>query len=132
MNKLYQKNELFFAILWIVVYVIAFSAGDSFSASVGVEKSVTVLIGAVLTAVLVLWLRKNGLFAEYGLCPSKVAASKLLYYVPLILLATVNLWFGVTMNLSPLETGLYIIAMFFVGLLEESRIMYKSYYQRYQ
>lgn len=83
MNKLYQKNELFFAILWIVVYVIAFSAGDRFSASVGVEKSVTVLIGAVLTAVLVLWLRKNGLFAEYGLCPSKVAASKLLYYVPL-------------------------------------------------
>ena len=46
MNKLYQKNELFFVILWIVVYVIAFSAGDSFSASVGVEKSVTVLIGA--------------------------------------------------------------------------------------
>ena len=119
MNKLYQKNELLFAILWIVVYVIAFSAGDNLSASVGVEKSVTVLVGAVLTAVLVLWLRKTDLFTEYGLCLSKVPASKLLYYVPLVLLATVNLWFGVTMNLSPLETGLYIIAMFFVGFLEE-------------
>lgn len=119
MNKLYQKNELLFAILWIVVYVIAFSAGDSFSANLGVEKSITALIGVVLTAVLVLWLRKNGLFAEYGLCPSKVPASKLLYYVPLVLLATVNLWFGVTMNLRPLETGLYITSMFFVGFLEE-------------
>ena len=59
MNKLYQKNELLFAILWIVVYVIAFSAGDSFSASVGVEKSVTVLIGAVLTALLMMWIFKR-------------------------------------------------------------------------
>ncbi len=119
MNSLYQKNELLFAILWIVVYVIAFSAGDSFSASFGVEKSVTVMVGGVMTAVLVIWLRHNGLLAEYGLCPSKVPAGKLLYYLPLVLLASVNLWFGVTMNLTVLETGLYIIAMFFVGFLEE-------------
>lgn len=119
MNRLYQKNELLFAILWIIVYVIGFSAGDHFSAHFGIEKLVTVLVGAVLTAILLLWLYRNGLARDYGLCPSKVPAGKLLYYLPLVLLASVNLWFGVTMNLSLLETGCYIIAMFFVGLLEE-------------
>ena len=119
MNKLYQKSELLFAIIWIIVYVIAFSAGDSLSVSLGMEKLVTVLVGVVLTAVLVLWLRQNGLFTEYGLCPSKVPSHKVLFYLPLVLLASVNLWFGVAMNLSTLETGLYIIAMFFVGFLEE-------------
>lgn len=119
MNKIYQKSQLLFAILWIVVYVIAFSAGDSLSVSFGVEKSVTVLVGGVLTAVLAAWICRNGLTEEYGLCPSKVPAGRLLYYLPLALLSSVNLWFGVTMNLTVLETGLYIIAMFFVGILEE-------------
>lgn len=119
MNKLYQRNQLLFAILWIVVYVIAFSAGDNLSASFGVEKSVTVLVGCVLTAMLAAWIYRNDLSKEYGLCPSKVPAGRLLYYLPLMLLASVNLWFGVTLNLTVLETVLYIIAMFFVGFLEE-------------
>ena len=119
MNRLYQKNELLFAIVWIIIYVIALSMGDSLSASVGVEKSITAIVGGVLTAILVFWLHQNGHFADYGLCPSKVPAGKLFYYMPLILLASVNLWFGVTLNLTPVETGLYIISMFFVGFLEE-------------
>lgn len=119
MNKLYQKNQLLFAILWIVVYVIAFSAGDNLSASFGVEKAVTVLVSGVLTTVLVLWIYRNGLSEEYGLCPSKVPAGKMLYYLPLALLTSVNLWFGVTLNLTVLESTLYMIAMFFVGFLEE-------------
>lgn len=119
MNQLYQKNPLLFAVFWIVVYVVSFSAGDSLSASFGVEKSVTVIVGGVLTAVLAGWIYRNGLTEEYGFCPSKVPAGKMLYYLPLVLLASVNLWFGVTMNLSALETMLYIIAMLFVGFLEE-------------
>ncbi len=66
MNKLYQKSPLLFAILWIVVYVVAFSAGDHFSATFGVEKSVTVIVGGVLTTVLVCWIFRNSLAAAYG------------------------------------------------------------------
>jgi len=119
MNRLYQKHELLFAIIWIIIYVVALSMGDSLSADVGVEKSITVIVGGVLTAILAFWLYQNGHSADYGLCPSKVPAGRLLYYLPLVLLASVNLWFGVTLNLTPLETGLYIISMFFVGFLEE-------------
>jgi membrane protease YdiL (CAAX protease family) len=43
----------------------------------------------------------------------------MLYYIPLLLLLTANLWYGVALNQSPLETVLYILAMFCVGFLEE-------------
>jgi len=119
MNRIYRNNPLLFAILWIVVYVIALSIGDNLSSNLGIEKSVTVVIAGILTTALILWLKRNDLIKEYGLCPSKVPAGRLLCYLPLVLLASINLWFGVTMNLTLLETGLYIISMFFVGFLEE-------------
>ena len=119
MNRIYRNHPLLFAILWIVVYVIALSIGDNLSRNLGIEKSVTVVIAGVLTTALILWLKRNDLTREYGLCPSKVPAGRLLCYLPLVLLASVNLWFGVTWNLTPLETGCYIMAMFFVGFLEE-------------
>ena len=43
----------------------------------------------------------------------------MLYYIPLLVLLTANLWYGVTINMSPLETVLYILSMFCVGFLEE-------------
>ena len=64
-------------------------------------------------------LRKNGLTEKYGLCKPKLPAASMLYYIPLLVLLTANLWYGVAMNMSPLETVLYILAMFCVGFLEE-------------
>ena len=43
----------------------------------------------------------------------------MLFYAPLFILLTANLWYGAAMNLSPLETVLYILSMFCVGFLEE-------------
>ena len=43
----------------------------------------------------------------------------MLFYIPLIVLLTVNLWYGVAMNTSPLEMVLYILSMLCVGFLEE-------------
>ena len=36
MKKFYEKNELTFAILWIVAYVVLFSLADSLSQSTGI------------------------------------------------------------------------------------------------
>jgi membrane protease YdiL (CAAX protease family) len=73
----------------------------------------------VLSVVLLFFLKKNGLFEEYGLCRSKISAKKMLFYLPLVALLTANVWNGVTLNYQPLETVLYILAMFCVGFLEE-------------
>lgn len=119
MNSLYKKNGLLFAIVWIVVYVIGLSVADNVSVSIGIEKSVTVIVCFLMTAIVYTWIKKNDLSEVYGLCKCKVEAKKLLYYIPLMLMASVNLWFGIAFNLSGIETVLYILSMLMVGFLEE-------------
>ena len=45
MKKLYEKSKLGFAVTWIIAYCVLISAGDALSAMLGVEKSVTLVIG---------------------------------------------------------------------------------------
>ena len=118
-KKLYEKSEIWFAIAWIVAYVVLASAGDNISAHLGCRKIVTLPILLAMSAGLYLFVRKNGLTEKYGLCSPKLPAAKMLYYIPLLLLLTANLWYGVAMNMSPLETVLYVLSMFCVGFLEE-------------
>ena len=61
---------------------------------------------------------KEGL-KKYGISVPNVSASKFLFYIPLAVLVSCNLWFGVTLNYSVTETVLYIVSMFGVGFLEE-------------
>lgn len=119
LKNLYDKSRIWFAVLWIIVYCVLMSAGDSLSALIGIEKSVTVIIGLTLSLILILFLRKNGLFESYGICASKVSALSMLYYLPVAIMLTTNLWYGVKANYGALETALYILAMFCVGFLEE-------------
>ena len=119
MNRLYKKNELLFAIIWIVIYVFGLSVADNLSKTLGMEKIMTVVVSILLSVILFVWMQNNDLFCKYGLCRSQIPASKMLYYIPLILMISVNLWYGVSMNLSIAETVFYIISMLAVGFLEE-------------
>ena len=119
LKKLYEKSELWFALAWIVAYVVLASVGDNISADLGIDKIVTLPILIAMSGILYFFVRKNGLTEKYGLCSPKLPAAKMLYYIPLLLLLTANLWYGVALNQSPLETVLYILAMFCVGFLEE-------------
>ena len=118
-NRLYKKNELLFAIVWIAIYVLGLSAADNLSKMLGMEKIITVIVSILLSAILFVWIKNNGLFYKYGLCGSRIPASKMLYYIPMILMISVNLWYGISMNLSVAETLFYIISMLAVGFLEE-------------
>lgn len=119
MKKLYEKTELGFALLWIGAYCLLMSLGDSLSQSLGVEKSVTLPVALVLSGLLFVFIRKNGLSERYGLCKAAVPASGVMLYLPLLLLLTVNLWHGFVMNLTVAEAVLYILTMLLVGFLEE-------------
>ena len=118
-KKLYGKSEIWFAVAWIIAYVILASTGDNISAVLGIEKIVTLPILIAMSAILYFFVRKNGLTEKYGLCKPQLPAAKMLFYAPLFILLTANLWYGAAMNLSPLETVLYILSMFCVGFLEE-------------
>ena len=119
LKKLYEKSEIWFAVAWIIGYVVLASTGDNISADLGIGKIVTLPILIAMSLSLYFFVRKNGLTEKYGLCKPRLPASKMLYYIPLLVLLTANLWYGVAMNMSPLETVLYILSMFCVGFLEE-------------
>lgn len=119
LKKLYDKSKIWFAVAWIILYCVLLSLGDSISAIIGVEKAVTLPIGILLSAVLLLFLKKNRLFEAYGICASKATARSMLYYLPVAVMLTANLWYGVTLNYGLAETLLYILSMFCVGFLEE-------------
>ncbi len=119
LKKLYEKSQIMFAVAWIIAYVVLASMGDHISADLGIDKVVTLPILIAMSAILYFFVRKNGLMEKYGLCKPKLPAAKMLYYIPLLVLLTANLWYGIALNQSPLETVLYILAMFCVGFLEE-------------
>ena len=119
LEKLYRKSEIWYAIVWIIAYVVFASLGDNLSAEIGVLKIITLPILLVLSMVLFIFVVKNGLSVKYGLCKPQLPSNQMLYYIPLIVLLTANLWYGVALNTSILETILYILSMFCVGFLEE-------------
>lgn len=119
MKKLYEKSEIWFAVIWIIAYVILFSAADSLSESLGVLKSVNAPLGVLLSVILFVWIRKNGLSEKYGLIPFKGNPKNYLYFIPLLLIMSVSLWNGVTLKFSAVESALRVLSMIGVGFLEE-------------
>ncbi len=119
MKKLYEKSELTFSIIWIVVYCVFMSLADDLSERTGVKNSVSLPIALVLSALLLVFVKRNGLMKRYGLCKSEVSAKKMLYYIPPGVMLLANLMFGVRLNMSVTETVLYMLSMLCVGFLEE-------------
>lgn len=119
MNRLYSKNQITFAIVMIVIYVVGSSLAESISDSLGVTKLITVIFHLVFTAVILRWIKKNGIMKEYGLVLPQYNLKAAGFFVPLILVAGADLIVGIKMNFSVFETVLYVVSMLCVGFLEE-------------
>lgn len=119
LKKLYQKSEIWFAVVWIVAYCVLMSVGDGLSAMVGVEKSVTLAVAIALSVVLLLFLKNSNLMQRYGLCLPQKSAKQMLFYLPIVAMLTANLWHGLAINYSAVESVLYVLSMLCVGFLEE-------------
>ena len=119
MKRLYEKDSLTFSLILIGLYVISFSLADGLSSMLGTEKLITGPFSVVVTIMLLLWLKKYGLMERYGLGKVKIPYGRYLYFLPLLLLVSTNLWGGVTLRYSIPETVLYVISMIGVGILEE-------------
>ena len=77
------------------------------------------VICIILTLIVYLWIRKHNLKEKYGLCSFDVNVKEYLYFIPLVFLASTNLWWGFKLNLTVAESALYVISMLCVGFLEE-------------
>lgn len=119
MKRLYEKSELTFSIVWIVLYCGLMSVADGVSDGIGITKIISFPVALLMSVILLLFIKKNGLSEKYGLCRPKTTAKEMLYYIPLSLLLLANVMFGVRLNLSVGETVLYMLTMLCVGFLEE-------------
>lgn len=119
MNKLYEKNELTFAIVWIVVYCVLQSLANPLNKMIDIEYAASAAFCILQVIVLLIFIYKNNLYEKYGLCKPIVSARYFLYYVPLFILASSNLWDGIAIHCSLAETISRIVCMLCVGFLEE-------------
>ena len=119
MRKLYEKNELIFALVWIAIYVVGTSVAEALSETIGVRKLVSAGFHIVLTAVLFLWVRRNGLTEKYGLFLPRYRLAHALFFVPLVLVCLYKVVFSPAFRFSAAETALYVVSMLGVGFLEE-------------
>lgn len=119
LNSLYKKSELYFALMWIGIYCVANSLANPISEAIGVDSLTTLIFNLILTVILFMWINKKGLAKYYGLCNTNVSAGRFLWYIPLVLFMSHNLWFGFAKNLPTLDTVCYILSMLCVGFLEE-------------
>ena len=119
LEKLYKKSEVWFAVVFIIAYVV----GDSFlieaSESAGIEMIYTIPYNLLLLGIMFAFIWKNHLSEYYGINKVKCKARKLLYYVPLVIIATVNIWFGVSFKMGLIATVVYFAAMIITGIVEE-------------
>lgn len=119
LDRVYAKNKLTFALVWIGIYCLINSLANLLSETIGIDSSVTCVANGILSVWLFHWIRKKGLLHYYGLCKSQLPASKFLWYLPLVLFASTNLWLGIGQNLPLLDAVCYILSMLCVGFLEE-------------
>ena len=108
MKKLYEKSELTFAIIWIVLYCVLQSVANPLNKLIGIEYSASAVFCILQTIVLLVFILKNKLQKRYGLCKSPVPAWRFLFYLPLLILASGNLWNGVKHFLQKYSSLLYI------------------------
>jgi len=115
MKKIFEKNETLFCILLIVVYVVVNSYCIQ---NFGVEDYKSTIINTVYSISLIVLIIKLKGVSYYGL--SKVSnLKKYLYFIPLALIISVNLWTGINITNTPNEIIFYILTMINVGFIEE-------------
>ena len=115
MKKFFKKHEIIVAIFFIVLYLVTNSACLN---TYGDTSYKTTLINALLTTSILSFVVTNNL-VDYFKLNKFPNPKKFLYFIPLLLLISVNLLSGFNINNTFPEITSYMITMIFVGFLEE-------------
>ena len=115
MLKLYRENELPFAIVCIVIYMAVFGS----LRTLGDDHPAATLGLLVLALVLLLFVKNNGLMGKYGLDGWAKNSRQMLYFVPLWVISTGNLWGGFSPRYQGLGLVCAVVTFALVGFVEE-------------
>ena len=128
MFKLYQKKEILFAVCWILVYCLLLAPNRG---EFGDTSPWMLLALAAVAAAITVFVKRHALEAKYGLNGWPADAKRYLYFLPMLLLATGNVWDGFALDekgsalliasASMLLTG-YVEEMIFRGFLSRAML----------
>ena len=116
MRKFYEKKELHFAVLWIVAYCVIMSL---LKGQFGYASVWMLLALAVFAAVSIVFVRMNKLEEKYGLNGFPKDMKKYLFFIPMFILATGNVWDGFSLSFKGTELVIATVSMILVGFVEE-------------
>ena len=126
MKKLYQKNELTFALVWIGIYVIVMNIALQFCGGLDnlAEKTIPqmlipVVCIVILAAAATFWIARSGLAENYGLCRFKNSVKTFLCFLPLVVMSCINLKNGVGLSAPIMVSVLMAIHLAVAGYMEE-------------
>lgn len=116
MKKLYDKNELWFALIWIFAYC---AVTIPIRGSLGNESTAMLIALAVIAAGIFVFVKKYHLEEKYGLVKWQGKASDYWFYIPMLILMTGNLWRGFALAYSGVSQIFAVLSMLLIGFIEE-------------
>ena len=119
LERVFKKSEPGFALTFISVYVLGVSAVQSLTAQSRFPSLAPFAATLLLSILLLVWLIKRNRTVYFGLCKPKISAKTCLYYLPLVLMISCNVWGGFHVHTPQTEALLYVGNMLCVGFLEE-------------
>ena len=116
MRKLYKEKEILFAVLWIVAYCVVLG---TIRGNFG-DDSIAMLIALlVFTAGIITFVKTNHLEEKYGLAGWPKDMKRYLFFIPMWILATGNIWGGFSLSYHGVSLVIAALSMTLVGFVEE-------------
>ena len=116
MRKLYEKNRILFAVLCIVLYcvVMSYLKGNFGYQSIAMLLGITAFANGII-----FFVKRNHLEKECGIAAWPEDTKRFLYFIPMWILATGNLWDGFALSYHGIELVIAVLSMILVGFVEE-------------
>lgn len=115
MKKVFEKNEVLFSILLIIIYVVINMICVQNFGNTSLVSGIVNSVFSILLILLIIYLKRT---SYYGLVmPNNIKSC--LYFIPLVLIVSVNLWSGININNTKEEIIYHILTMINIGFLEE-------------
>ena len=116
MRKLYEKHEVLFAVLWIAAYCIAMTPVKG---QFGYGSPWMLLVLAAFATGMTALVEKWKLNGKYGLVGWPKNMKRYLFFIPMWVLATGNLWDGFAPSYRGMTLAIATLSMLLVGYVEE-------------
>ena len=116
MRKLYEKSEILFAVLWILAYCFVMAP---IKGRFEWESICMLLPLLIFAAGITIFVKTEHLEKKYGLSGWPKDLKKYLYFIPMWILATGNLWDGFSPSYQGMGLVIAVLSMILVGYVEE-------------